>query len=254
MNLKLNNLRIYVKDDYTKMSKYAAYLLASQIRLRPQSVIGLATGGTPEGMYKELVRMYQEEDLDFSEITKFNLDEYYPISRDNTQSYYYYMMEHLFNHVNVKADRIHIPNGMGKNVEENCKNYEKMIRDAGGVDLQILGIGSNGHIGFNEPDNKFEVYTHLVHLDEETIKANSRYFDSIDEVPRNAISMGIKTIMLAKKIVLLASGKNKAKIIKETITGGITPDVPASILQLHPDVTFILDQEAASEIAPLLTE
>ncbi len=252
MQYKLNNMQIYIEENYEKMSKQAAYLLASQIRLKSQSVIGLATGGTPVGMYKELVRMHKEEGLDFSQITSFNLDEYCPISRDNPQSYYYYMMDNLFNHVNIKPDKINIPNGNAEDIEAECKSYEKKIMDAGGIDFQVLGIGNNGHIGFNEPDDKFEAFTHLVHLDEGTIQANSRFFNSIDEVPRRAISMGIKTIMLAKKIMLLANGKNKAPIIKETIFGEITPKVPASVLQLHPDVTFILDEEAASEIIPLL--
>ena len=193
-----------------------------------------------------------EEGLDFSQVSSFNLDEYCPISRDNPQSYYYYMMDNLFKHINIDTDRINIPNGNVENIEEECKNYENKIIKAGGIDFQVLGIGNNGHIGFNEPDDKFEAFTHLVYLDEGTIEANSRFFDSIDEVPKKAISMGIKTIMLAKKIMLLANGKNKAAIIKKTIFGEITPKVPASILQVHPDVTFVVDEEAASEIIPLL--
>ena len=252
MKFNLGNLRIYIESNYEEMSKKAAYILSSQIRLYPQSVIGLATGGTPVGMYKELVRMHKEEDLDFSELTTFNLDEYYPISKDNPQSYYYYMMDNLFSHVNIDINRVHIPNGMAEDVKEECKNYEKMIRNAGGVSLQILGIGPNGHIGFNEPDTKLEPYTHLVELDEKTIEANSRYFNTIEEVPRQALSMGVKTIMGAKKLVLLASGENKAEVIKEAIKGSITPKIPASFLQLHPDVTFILDTEAASQLLPLL--
>lgn len=248
MSFKLNGLRIYVEDDYEKMSKRAAYLLASQIHLNPQSVLGLATGGTPVGMYQELKRMFNEGNLDFSEITTFNLDEYCPISRDNSQSYYYYMMDNLFKHINIDLTRVHIPNGMAEDIEKECNDYENMIKAAGGIDFQVLGIGPNGHIGFNEPDTKFEAYTHLVELEENTIEANSRYFESIDEVPRKALSMGIKTIMGARKIILLASGKNKADAIKEAITGSITPSIPASVLQLHPDVTFILDKEAANKI------
>ncbi|MBZ4667271.1 MAG: glucosamine-6-phosphate deaminase [Defluviitaleaceae bacterium] len=252
MKFNLGNIRIYVEANYEAMSKKAAYILSSQIRLEPQSVIGLATGGTPVGMYKELVRMHNEEDLDFSEITTFNLDEYYPIAKDNPQSYYYYMMENLFNHVNIDLSRVHIPNGMAQDVAKECENYETMIRNAGRISLQVLGIGPNGHIGFNEPDAQLEPYTHLVDLDEKTIEANSRYFNSREEVPKQALSMGVKTIMSAKKLMLLASGQNKAEIIKESIMGGITPEIPASFLQLHPDVTIILDKEAASEILPLL--
>lgn len=254
MNFKLNNLRIYIEYDYEGMSKKGADLLGSQIRLNPQSVIGLATGGTPTGMYKELISMYKKNGLDFSEVTTFNLDEYCPISKDNPQSYHYYMVNNLFKHINISMNRVHIPNGMTHDIYKECSNYDKMIQDAGGIDLQVLGIGPNGHIGFNEPDVKFEASTHLVHLDEETIKANARFFNSVDEVPRKAISMGIKTIMHAKKILLLASGKNKAQVLKKAIIEGITPDIPASILQLHSDVTFVLDKEAASEILSLTKE
>lgn len=252
MKANLSNLKIYVESNYEGMSKKAANLLASQIHLNPYSIIGLATGGTPVGMYKELIRMHKEEGLNFTEVITFNLDEYYPISTDNSQSYYYYMMDNLFNHINVDKNNVHIPNGMAEDVHLECESYEKMIKVAGGIDFQVLGIGPNGHIGFNEPDDKFEKNTHLVHLDEETIKANSRFFDSIDKVPKTAISMGIKTIMSAKKILLVANGKNKAEIIKKAIFGDITPDVPASVLQLHPDVTFVLDKEASAEINSLI--
>ncbi|WP_276716918.1 glucosamine-6-phosphate deaminase, partial [Caloranaerobacter azorensis] len=172
--------------------------------------------------------------------------EYYGLPKENPQSYHYYMMENLFKHVNIKKENIHIPNGMVENIEKECEEYEKKIQQAGGIDLQVLGIGRNGHIGFNEPDLKFEAKTHLVELDEDTIKANSRFFNSIEEVPTKAISMGIKTIMHAKKIVLLASGKEKAEAIYKAVKGEITPKVPASVLQLHPDVILIADEEAAS--------
>ena len=241
-------MKIYVEDNYQKLSKKAAYILASQIRLKPDSVLGLATGDTPLGMYRELVAMHQNEDLDFQEIKTFNLDEYYGLKKENPQSYHYYMMENLFKHVNIQKENIHIPDGQAPNIEEACALYERMIKQMGGIDLQILGIGRNGHIGFNEPDVKFEATTHLVQLDEDTIQANARFFDSIDKVPTQAISMGIKTIMQTKKIILLASGKEKGEVIQRALEGKISPEVPASVLQLHNDVIVILDQEAAREL------
>lgn len=242
------NMMIYITDNYKELSKQAACLLASQVRLNPNSVIGLATGDTPLGMYRELIRMSKEEKLDFSGITTFNLDEYYPIEKNNSQSYYYYMMENLFKYINIQKDKIYIPSGMAKDVEQECALYEKIIADKGTIDLQVLGIGPNGHIGFNEPDVKFEARTHLVTLNEETIKANARFFNSIDKVPKKAISMGIKTIMQSRKIMLLVNGEKKAKVIRDTIYGEITPSLPASILQLHPDVTIIMDNGAASNL------
>jgi glucosamine-6-phosphate deaminase len=195
-------------------------------------------------MYSELVRMHKEEELDFSEIKTFNLDEYYNISSENDQSYYYFMHDNLFDHVNLDSENIGLINGMTENVEEECVNYEKRIKAAGGIDIQVLGIGRNGHIGFNEPDSKFEPLTHLVHLDEDTIKANARFFETEAEVPVTAISMGMKTIMSAKKILLVANGESKAKAIKDALEGDVNPQMPASILQLHPDVTVIVDKEA----------
>ncbi|KGG79491.1 glucosamine-6-phosphate deaminase [Caloranaerobacter azorensis H53214] len=239
-------MKVLIVKDYEEMSRKAANIVASQIILKPDSVIGLATGDTPKGMYRELIKLYNNGDIDFANIKTFNLDEYYGLPKENPQSYHYYMMENLFKHVNIKKENIHIPNGMVENIEKECEEYEKKIQQAGGIDLQVLGIGRNGHIGFNEPDLKFEAKTHLVELDEDTIKANSRFFNSIEEVPTKAISMGIKTIMHAKKIVLLASGKEKAEAIYKAVKGEITPKVPASVLQLHPDVILIADEEAAS--------
>lgn len=246
--MKNNNMRIYIVDNYEEMSKQGANLVASQVRLKPNSVLGLATGGTPVGMYQELVKKYEDGSLDFSEVTTFNLDEYYPLSGDNPQSYRYFMNENLFNHINVPAERIHIPNGMAADVNKECEVYEEMLAEAGGVDLQVLGIGPNGHIGFNEPDATFEAKTHQVTLEQHTIEANARFFDSIEEVPTQAISMGIQTIMKAKKILLLASGAGKAGVIKDMIEGSIDPKLPASILQLHPDVTVIVDKEAGEKL------
>lgn len=241
-------MRIIVAANYDEMSKKAADIVASQIILKPESVVGLATGGTPVGFYRELIKIHKDGKFSFKEVKTFNLDEYYGLDKDNTQSYHYYMMDNLFNHIDINIENVNIPNGMAEDIEVECKAYEAKIKSAGGIDIQVLGIGTNGHIGFNEPDVKFEAITHLVKLDEETIEANSRFFNSIEEVPKSAISMGIKTIMHAKKIVLLASGSEKAKVIERMINGDITPDLPASILQLHPDVTLILDKDAAAEL------
>lgn len=239
-------MRIIVVDDYEEMSKKAANIIASQLILKPDSVLGLATGDTPLGTYNELIRIYKEGIINFTNVTTFNLDEYYGVDHKNPQSYYQYMKENLFKHINISFDNINIPNGRAQNIVKECNDYEKNIEDLGGIDLQLLGIGRNGHIGFNEPDIKFELKTHIVNLDSDTIKANSRFFNSIDEVPTQAISMGIKTIMHARKIILLASGKEKGEAIYNTVNGIIATNVPASILQLHPDVIFVLDKEAAS--------
>ncbi len=241
-------MRIIVATNYDEMSKKAADIVASQIILKPESVVGLATGGTPVGFYRELIKIHKDGKFSFKEVKTFNLDEYYGLDKENTQSYHYYMMDNLFKHIDISIENVNIPNGMAKDIEVECRAYEAKIKSAGGIDIQVLGIGTNGHIGFNEPDVKFEAITHLVKLDEETIEANSRFFNSIEEVPKSAISMGIKTIMHAKKIVLLASGSEKAKVIERMMNGDITPDLPASILQLHPDVTLILDKDAASEL------
>lgn len=241
-------MRIIIVENYEEMSKKAAAMMASQIILKPESVLGLATGDTPLGMYKELIRMYNENMIDFSKVKTFNLDEYYGLGKDNNQSYNYYMTNNLFKHINIDKENINIPNGMVKNIEEECISYEKRIKEAGGIDIQVLGIGVNGHIGFNEPDVNFEAETHLVNLDEKTIESNSRFFKCIEEVPTKAISMGIKTIMHSKKIVLLANGASKADAIAKTVNGKISPEVPASILQLHQDVAIIVDKEAASKL------
>jgi glucosamine-6-phosphate deaminase len=239
-------MRIIVVDNYDEMSKKAAMMIASQVMLKPNSVLGLATGDTPLGMYKELISLYKKDEVDFKEVTTFNLDEYYGLNRENPQSYYSYMMNNFFNIINIKKENINVPIGMAKDVNVACADYEKKIKEASGIDMQVLGIGGNGHIGFNEPDVDFEAETHLVNLDEETIEANSRFFNSIEEVPIKAISMGIKTIMNSKKIILLANGISKAAAIERAVKGKISPNVPASILQLHNDVTLILDKEAAS--------
>ncbi|QXM06266.1 glucosamine-6-phosphate deaminase [Crassaminicella indica] len=241
-------MRIICVDDYDQMSKKAANIVASQMILKPNSVLGFATGSTPLGMYKQLIKTYEDGHIDFEEVTTFNLDEYCGLSKKNDKSYYYYMYENFFRYVNIDMKKVNIPNGMAKDINKESLAYERKIRSCGGIDLQVLGIGRNGHIGFNEPDIKFEALTHMVKLDEQTIQDNSRFFDSIKDVPTKAISMGIKTIMHAKKIMLLASGKEKAEAIYGAIYRKITPELPASVLQLHPDVVFVVDKEAASKL------
>ncbi len=244
----INNIKIIIVDNYEQMSKKAAAMIEAQVLLKRNSVLGLATGSTPEGMYQELVKKYQENEVNFQDVTTFNLDEYYPIASDSPQSYAYYMHEHFFKHVNVREHYQNIPNGSNTNVEETCQAYDRAIEASGNIDLQILGIGTNGHIGFNEPDVKFEAGTHLVELDEETIEANARFFEHIEDVPKQALSMGIRNIMHSKKIILMASGQNKAKAIRAMLKGPVTPELPASILQLHQDVTLIIDEAAAGEL------
>lgn len=242
-------MELIVVKDYEEMSKKAAAIMSSQVLLKKDSVLGLATGDTPLGMYKELISKYKKNEIDFSKVKTFNLDEYYGVDRNNSQSYYFYMMNNFFKYINIDMSNINIPDGTAQNVEKECINYDRKIKEAGGMDLQILGIGVNGHIGFNEPNVSFEAQTHLVSLDDKTIKSNARFFNSIDEVPVKAISMGIKTILQSKKIILLASGESKAKAIYNTVKGKISPETPASILQLHQDVTIILDEKAANLIS-----
>lgn len=238
-------MRIILADNNEAMSKKAAAIVSSQIILKPDCVLGLATGDTPLGMYRELIKMYENKEVDFSDVTIFNLDEYCKLAREDTQSYYYYMNHNFFNHINVKKGNTYIPNGTAKDIDEECRNYERQIKNKGGIDLQVLGIGANGHIGFNEPDINFEAETHLVRLDKMTIEANSRFFSSKDEVPTLAISMGIKTIMQSRMVLLLANGETKADAIYKTVKGKIRPEVPASIIQLHPNATIIIEKNAA---------
>ena len=241
-------MRILSSRDYNQMSRRAAYVVAGQVLSKPRSVLGLATGETPLGLYRELVRFFQEGDLDFSDVVTFNLDEYLGLPRHDPHSYAWYMEEHLFRFVNVAPERRHIPDGTAADPGAECLRYERTLEAAGGVDLQILGLGRDGHIGFNEPDVKFEKGTHVVELAESTIQANARFFPSPDQVPTRALSMGIKTIMSAKRILLLASGKEKANAIAAAVRGPVTPDLPASVLQLHPDATFVVDAAAASNL------
>lgn len=225
--------------DYKDLSRKAANVISAQVILKPDCVLGLATGSTPVGTYKQLIEWYKKGDLDFSKVTTFNLDEYCGLSPENSQSYHYFMEHNFFQHINIDRNKTHIPNGMAKDYEAECARYDKLIADLGGIDLQLLGIGRNGHIGFNEPNISFEKTTHVVELDESTIKANARFFPSLEEVPRKAITMGIKSIMQAKKILLIAYGPDKKEIMEKALHGPVTPDVPASILQFHPDLTVV---------------
>ena len=240
-------MKIYVADDYKGMSRKAANIVSAHVILKPNSVLGLATGSTPVGMYQQLIDWYNKGDLDFSEVTTVNLDEYRGLPRTHEQSYWYFMQKNLFEHVNVRPDHIHVPDGSNPDAEAACREYDQIIRDVGGIDLQLLGIGIDGHIGFNEPGEAFELGTHCVDLTESTIEANKRFFDGNEAlVPRQAYTMGIKTIMQARKVLMVANGANKAEIIKKAFFGPVTPEVPASILQMHPDFILVGDEEALS--------
>ncbi len=243
-------MKIIRAKDYKDMSRKAANILSAQVILKPESVLGLATGSTPIGMYRQLIDWYRKGDIDFSAVKTFNLDEYVGLDENHPKSYHKFMFDNFFKDINIKPYNALVPNGMAKDCNEECINYEEKIVDAGGIDLQVLGIGHNGHIGFNEPAEYFERDTHLVNLKNETRAANSRFFDSIDDVPTQAISMGMGIIMKAERIVLLCSGKEKADILKESIYGKIDPYVPASILQLHSDITVVAD-EAALNCLPI---
>lgn len=234
--------------DYDDMSAKAANIMASQIILKPNSVLGLATGSTPEGLYSRMIKKYNDGELDFSSIKTVNLDEYKGLTRDHDQSYYYFMNDKLFNHVNIDKANTNVPDGTKEDGDAECARYEEIIKSLGGIDIQLLGIGGNGHIGFNEPDDSFIRDTHCVKLTDSTIEANSRFFASKDEVPKFAYTMGIGSIMQAKKILLVASGKSKAKAVYDTICGPITPKVPASVLQLHPDAVIVADEDALSMV------
>lgn len=241
-------MKIYKAKDYKDMSRKAANIISAQVTMKPNCVLGLATGSTPIGTYDQLVEWYNKGDLDFSEVTTVNLDEYKGLPRTNDQSYYYFMHQHLFDRVNIDPERTNVPNGMEPDAEKECGRYEELIRSLGGVDLQLLGLGHNGHIGFNEPGEAFEKETHCVDLTESTIEANKRFFASADDVPKQAYTMGIKTIMQAKKILIVVNGENKADIVERAFFGPVTPEVPASILQLHNDVTLVGDEAALAKI------
>lgn len=245
-------MKIIRAKDYNDMSRKAANIISAQIIMKSDCVLGLATGSTPIGTYAQLVEWYQKGDLDFSEVTTVNLDEYKGLTRDNEQSYYYFMNDKLFSKVNIDPKRTFLPDGMEPDSDKACRDYNQVIANVGGVDLQLLGLGHNGHIGFNEPGMAFEAQTHCVQLTESTVKANQRFFASMEEVPRQAYTMGIKTIMQAKKILVVVSGADKAAIVKEAFFGAITPQVQASVLQLHNDVTLVADEDALSEVGQWL--
>lgn len=237
---------VYKGKNYAEVSRKAANIISAQIIMKPDCVLGLATGATPVGAYQQLIKWYEKGDLDFSSVKSVNLDEYIGLDIADPHSYRYFMNENLFHHVNIDMKNTHVPHGMEKEPKKICENYDNIIQRLGGIDLQVLGLGHNGHIGFNEPGGAFEKGTHLVDLTESTIEANKRFFEKESDVPRQAYTMGIKNIMMAKKILLMVSGKNKAEILKKVLTGPITPQVPASILQLHNDVIVVADEDALS--------
>lgn len=241
-------MKIIKAKDYHDMSRKAANIISAQIIMKPACVLGLATGSTPIGTYAQLVEWYQKGDLDFSEVTTVNLDEYKGLTRENEQSYYYFMNEKLFSKVNIDLNRTFLPDGTEPDSGKACADYNRVIASLGGVDLQLLGLGHNGHIGFNEPGMAFEAETHCVDLTESTMKANQRFFASMEDVPRQAYTMGIKTIMQAKKILVVVNGEDKADIVRRAFFGAITPQVQASILQLHNDVTIVADEAALSKV------
>jgi glucosamine-6-phosphate deaminase len=239
---------VIIKENYEQMSLEAAKQVASLIRKKPDCIVGFATGSTPLGLYKELIRMHKTEGLDFSKVTSFNLDEYVGLPPSHDQSYHYFMWENLFKHININPSNVHIPMGMAEDVDAFCDWYENKIVEHGGIDLQILGIGANGHIAFNEPGSSLGSRTRIKTLTEKTIKDNARFFKSLDEVPRFAITMGVGTIMEARNLLVLANGKGKAEAIKETVEGSIMAKYPATIVQLHRYATVVIDKDAASKL------
>ena len=239
-------MRIIHAKDYNDMSRKAANVISAQTILKPDTVLGLATGSTPIGTYRQLIDWYKKGDIDFSQVSTYNLDEYRGLAPEDPNSYHYFMRTNLFDHVNIDLANTHVPDGLAADPEAYCASYDAMVRDAGYPDLQLLGIGRNGHIGFNEPDDAFSKGTHLVDLTESTIEANSRLFDSVDDVPRQAFSMGVQTIMDAHTILLIASGEEKAEAVRDAILGPVTPHCPASILQLHANCILIADAAALS--------
>ena len=240
-------MKIIKAKDYNDMSRKAANIIAAQVIMKPDCVLGLATGSTPIGTYARLVEQYEQGDLDFSGVTTVNLDEYKGLNRENDQSYYYFMYHNLFQHININMENTNIPDGTTSDAKAEAARYDQVIRGLGGVDLQLLGLGHNGHIGFNEPSDYFAMGTHCVDLQPSTIEANKRFFASIDDVPKQAFTMGIGTIMAARKILLIVSGNEKAQILYDALCGPVTSHVPASILQMHPNVIVVADEAALSK-------
>lgn len=241
-------MKVIICDTSEEMSKRAARIFAESIKGNPKIVIGLATGGTPVKMYQELIRLHREGGLDFSKVTSFNLDEYLGLSGDHEQSFRYFMDKNLFNHINIDKKRTHVLNGKADNPEGECRDFERKIKEAGGIDIQLLGIGSNGHIAFNEPDSKLDSRTRVVSLSSKTIKDNSRFFKPGEEVPKKALSLGIGTILEAREIVLIADGEGKADAIAQAVESPVSEKVPASFLQRHSNCTIIIDKTAAKKL------
>lgn len=237
---------IYKAKDYQELSRKAANMISAQVIMKPNCILGLATGSSPVGTYKQLIERYEKGDLDFSNVTSINLDEYKGLGAEDDQSYRYFMNTNLFDHINIDKARTFVPNGLEPDSAKACEDYNKIIDTSGGIDLQLLGLGHNGHIGFNEPADTFASGTHCVDLTESTIAANTRFFASEADVPRQAYTMGIRNIMQARKVLVVVSGRDKAEILKKVVCGPITPQVPASVLQLHRDAVIIADEEAMS--------
>lgn len=239
-------MKIVETRDYNDMSRKAANIISAQVILKPDSVLGLATGSSPIGTYKQLIDWYNKGDLDFSQVKTVNLDEYKGLPKENDQSYYYFMRENFFKHTNIDMGNTNIPNGMEEDPQKECARYNSVIDSLGKIDLQLLGLGGNGHIGFNEPGNDFKIGTHCVALAKSTIEANSRFFDNEDLVPKFAYTMGIGHIMSAESVLVVVSGLSKAPILKEIVSGAVTPEIPATILKFHKNVTIVADKEALS--------
>lgn len=241
-------MKIYETTDYDSMSRKAAGIIFSHVTLRPDCVLGLATGSTPVGTYNQLSEWCKNGDLSFAETRSVNLDEYRGLAPDHPQSYRYFMQENLFGHIDIKRENTNVPDGLASDPDAECRRYNEVIRSMGGIDLQLLGLGHNGHIGFNEPDGSFQLETHLVDLTESTIRANTRFFNNEDEVPRQAFTMGIKNIMDARQVLVIVSGEAKADIVLRAFAGEVCPQIPASILQMHPNFTLIGDSAALSKL------
>lgn len=241
-------IRIYRETDYAAMSRRAANLISAEVIRKPDCVLGLATGSTPVGTYRQLIEWHKKGDLSFWEVTSVNLDEYKGLAPDHDQSYRYFMQTNFFDHIDIRRENTYVPNGLVEDPQEECTRYDDMIRGLGGTDLQLLGLGRNGHIGFNEPGPAFVRETHVVDLTESTIEANARFFTSRDEVPRQALTMGIGSIMSARRVLVAVSGADKADAVYNSFCGPIRPEVPASILQLHNDVVLVGDEAALSKL------
>ncbi len=239
---------IYKAKDYKELSRKAANIISAQVIMKPDCVLGLATGSSPAGAYRQLIEWYEKGDLDFSRVSSVNLDEYRGLDPENDQSYRHFMNTNLFDHINIDKTRTFVPDGLEPDADKACADYDEIIEKMGGIDLQLLGLGHNGHIGFNEPADSFTKGTNCVDLTQSTIEANKRFFESEDEVPKQAYTMGIRSIMSAKKILVIVSGRDKTEILKKALEGPITPQVPASVLQLHPDVVIVADEAALSEM------